>query len=92
MTTVEILYCYAAAPTEQVAVALARAREVYGIRHLNFDHEARTLRVEYDATRLNAPAVTKLVRAAGLEIASDAASNPPQISAPEPGKAPAPAA
>jgi hypothetical protein len=92
MTTVEILYHYAAPPTEQVAVALARASEVYGIRRLSFDHEARTLRVEYDATRLNAAAVTKLVRAAGLEIAPEVADALPQISAPEPDKAPAPAA
>ena len=61
MTTVEILYRYAAPPTEQVAMALARARDVYGIRHLSFDRAARTLRVEFDATRLNAAAVTKLV-------------------------------
>ncbi|MGB7264438.1 MAG: hypothetical protein WBC92_02930 [Terracidiphilus sp.] len=88
MTTVEILYRYAVPPTEHVAVALARARDVYGIRHLSFDRSARTLRVEYDATRLNAAMVTKLVREAGLEIAEE----PPLIPAPEPEKAPAPAA
>lgn len=88
MTTVEILFRYAAPPTEPVAVALARAREVYGIRHLSFDHNARTLRVEFDATRLNAAAVTKLVRDAGLEIAEE----PPLIPAPAPEKAPAPTA
>jgi hypothetical protein len=71
VTTVEILYRYAVPPTEQVALALARAREVYGIRHLSFDREARTLRVEFDATRLNAAAVTKLVREAGLDIAEE---------------------
>jgi phosphoglycerate dehydrogenase-like enzyme len=32
---------------------------------------ARTLRIEYDATRLNAAAVTKLVREAGLDIAEE---------------------
>ena len=71
MTTVEILYRYATPPTEQVALALARARDVYGIRHLSFDHGARTLRIEYDATRLGAATVTKLVREAGLEIAEE---------------------
>jgi hypothetical protein len=71
MTTVEILYHYATAPTEQVAMALARARDVYGIRHLTFDRNARTVRIEYDATRLDAAAVTKLVREAGLEIAEE---------------------
>jgi hypothetical protein len=77
MTTVEILFHYAVAPTEQVATALARARDVYGIRHLNFDPGARTLRVEYDATRLNAAAVTKLVRDAGIELVTEPAALAP---------------
>jgi len=69
MTTVDIVYRYATAPTEQVATALAHARDVYGIRKLSFDAASRTLHVEYDATRLNAAVVTKLVREAGLDIA-----------------------
>jgi hypothetical protein len=71
MTTVELLYRYVEQPTEQIAMALARARDVYGIRHLSFDRSARTLRVEFDATRLNPALVTKLVREAGLEIAEE---------------------
>lgn len=71
MTTVEIVYRYAAPPTDQVALALARMRDVYGIRHLSFDHNARSLRVEFDATRLIAATVTNLVRGAGLEIAAE---------------------
>jgi len=71
MTTVEIVYRYAAPPTEQVALALACVRDVYGIRHLSFDGAARTLRVEFDATRLNPATVTKLVRLTGLEIAEE---------------------
>jgi hypothetical protein len=71
MTTVELLYRYTGQPTEQITLALARARDVYGIRHLSFDRGARTLRVEFDATRLNAAMVTKLVREAGLEIAEE---------------------
>ena len=68
MTTVEILFRYANQPTETVTSALANTREVYGIRRLTFDRAAHTLCVEYDATRLNAAAVAKLVRQAGLEI------------------------
>ena len=86
MTTVEIVIRYTTPPTEQVALALARARDVYGIRHLSFNREAKTLTVEYDATRLNAPMVTKLVREAGVEIASEL----PQIPAPAPEKAATP--
>ncbi len=78
MTTVEILYRYVTPPTEQVALALARARDVYGVRHLSFDRTAHTLRIEFDATRLNAAAITKLGREAGLEIAEEL----PLISAP----------
>jgi len=80
MTTVEIEFHFAAPPTEQVAMALARARDVYGIRRLSFDQHARTLRIEYDATRLNGAAVTKLVREAGLELAEA----PPQLAPPAP--------
>ena len=88
MTTVEILYHYAVPPTEQVAMALACARDVYGIRRLSFDRGACTLLVEYDATRLDAAAVTKLVREAGLEIAPEL----PQIPAPAPENAVPPTA
>ena len=84
MTTVEIVYRYATPPTEQVAVALAHARDVYGIRQLRFDRVAHTLRVEYDATRLNAAAVTKLVRDAGVDIALEIAESEPLVPAPAP--------
>lgn len=71
MTTVDLVLRYATQPTEAVAFALANAREVYGIRRLCFDRGASTLRVEYDATRLNAAAVIKLVRNAGLQVIED---------------------
>ena len=58
-------------PTEAVTSALANAREVYGIRRMTFDRQAHTLRVEYDATRLNAAEVTRLVRNAGLQIVEE---------------------
>jgi hypothetical protein len=69
MTTVEMLFRYATAPTEAVTFALANTREVYGIRRLSFDRGANTLRVEYDATRLNEAAVAKLIRQTGLDVA-----------------------
>jgi hypothetical protein len=86
MTTVEILYSYATPPTEQAVFALASTKDVYGIRRLSFDRAARTLRVEYDATRLTAAAVTRLVLQSGLEIAAELPMIPPQ---PEPEPAPA---
>lgn len=85
MTTVDILFSYAAPPNENAVMALASTKDVYGIRRLSFDHSARTLRVEYDATRLTAAAVTKLVLQAGLEITAEL----PLIAPPEPAPAPA---
>ena len=79
MTTVEIVFRYAVEPTAQVAVALARVRDVYGIRSLSFDRTARTLRIDFDATRLHAATVARLVRETGLameEIPPPAAPSP----------------
>ena len=84
MTTVEILYSYNTPPTENAVFALAGVKDVYGIHHLSFDRAAKTLRVEYDATRLTAAAVTNLVRQAGIEIAAELPLIPPQ---PEPAPA-----
>ena len=84
MTTVDILYRFAAAPTESQALALSNARDVYGIRRISIDREAHTLRVEYDATRLNAAMVTQLVRRAGIRIADELPLIPPPPPAPEP--------
>jgi hypothetical protein len=87
MTQLEILYRYITQPSEATAFALASTKDVYGIRRLTFDREARTLRVEYDATRLNAANVTQLVRQAGLEIAEEL-----PLILPPPAPEPAPAA
>ena len=86
MTTVDVLFRYATPPSEAVAFALANTREVYGVRRLAFDQQAKTLLVEYDATRLDAPAVAKLVRQAGLDIEEEVSLIPPQP-APEPAPA-----
>jgi hypothetical protein len=85
MTTVEVLYRYGVPPTEKAGVALARTRDVYGIRHLSLDSAAHTVRVEFDATRLKAPAVAKLLQAAGLDLLEELSLLPPP--APEPAPA-----
>jgi hypothetical protein len=87
MTTVEILFSYAVPPTENVALALASTKDVYGIRRLSFDRTAHTLRVEYDATRLNAADVAQLVRQAGLVVNEEL-----PLTLPAPAPEPAPAA
>lgn len=57
--------------------ALSGMREVYGIRQLHFDRAAHTVRVEYDATRLNGAMVAALLRRAGLELAEELSLVPP---------------
>ena len=59
---------------------------MYGIRKVSLDAAARTVRVEYDATRLTPAAVTKLIRMSGLEIAEEVSLIPPVV---EPEAAPA---
>ena len=71
MTTVDVVFRYATPPTEAVSLALANAREVYGICRLTFDKVAHTVTVEYDATRLNSSVVAQLVRRAGLQVVEE---------------------
>ena len=85
----EIVYRYSVPPSDAVAVALAGICDVYGIRGIKLDRTAGTLCVGYDASRLKAAAVTRLVRQAGLEIAEIVPLIPPQPPAPEPAAAPA---
>ncbi len=85
MTQCDVLYRFAAAPTEAAAMALARVREVYGIRGLVVDERARTVRIEYDATRLSEAIVHQLLRRAGLDIVERVSL----AAAPEPAAAPA---
>ena len=68
MTQLDVMYRYAEPPAEAVMRSVSRVREVYGIRKLEFDEVARTVRVEYDATRLSQAVVHQLLRRSGLEI------------------------
>ena len=68
MTSVDIVFRYGTPPTELEARAINALREVYGIRKISFDEKERTVRVEYDATRLAADEVENLLRRGGLEV------------------------
>lgn len=68
MTTVEVVYSYEMLSTEQTLRAIDDVREVYGIRKIRFNEADRTVRVEYDATRLNEDSVASLLRRAGVDI------------------------
>ena len=68
MTSVDVVFKYLYPPTENVMHAMDRVREVYGIRRIRFNESERTIRVEYDATRLNEDTVAALLRRTGLEL------------------------
>lgn len=84
MTQLDVLYRFGVPPSEAAMMALGRIREVYGIRALSFDEAARTVRVEYDATRLTEPIVHGLLRRSGLDVTERVSLTPPP---PEPAPA-----
>ncbi len=78
MTQLDVVYRYGVAPTEARMMAIARIREVYGVRKLDVNEREKTVRVEYDATRLTEPVVHQMLRRAGLDIVETV----PMIAAP----------
>jgi TolB-like protein len=79
MTQLDVLYRYGAAPSEAAMMALGRVREVYGVRQLEFNEASRTVRVEYDATRLTEPIVHQLLRRSGLDVVERVSLIPPVL-------------
>jgi hypothetical protein len=86
MTQLDVLYRYDSTPNEAAMRAIGRIREVYGIRSLIVDEAAKTVRLEYDATRLTEPAVHGLLRRSGLDVVERVELAP---MAPPPAPAPA---
>jgi hypothetical protein len=78
MTQLEVLYRYEQHPMEAAMIALGKTREVYGIRRIQIDPEWKTIRVEYDATRLNKAIVFELLRRAGVDLVEEMPLFPPQ--------------
>jgi len=68
MTQLDVMYRYLTPPTEQATIALGRVREVYGVRRVEFNEAGKTVRVEYDATRLTEPIIHQLLRRCGLDV------------------------
>ncbi|MGC2299335.1 MAG: hypothetical protein WA476_11065 [Acidobacteriaceae bacterium] len=69
--------------------ALGNLREVYGIRRIKVDEEWKTIRVEYDATRLAGPTIFQLLRQTGLAVVEQLpliSSQEAAPAAPEPAK------
>jgi len=68
MTYLDVVFRYGAAPGENELRAIDGMREVYGIRRVQFNEAERTVRVEFDASRLKADAVARLLRQAGADV------------------------
>jgi hypothetical protein len=68
MTAIEVLFRYGTPPGESQMGALGQMSDVYGIRRVQFNQQDRTIRVEYDATRLSESTVEKLLRSAGFDV------------------------
>ena len=68
MTYLDVIFNYGALPGENELRAIDSMREVYGIRGVRFDHERRTVWVEYDASRMKQDVVAKLLRNAGIDV------------------------
>jgi hypothetical protein len=68
MTAVEVEFRYGNTPGPMDMRAIDSVREVYGIRRIVFREEEKTVRVEFDASRLQTDAVAALLRGAGLDL------------------------
>lgn len=68
MTYLDVVFSYGALPGESELRAIDSMREVYGIRYVRFDNKQRTVRVEYDASRMKQDAVANLLRNAGIDV------------------------
>ncbi len=68
MTYLELVFRYGAEPGENELRAIDGMREVYGVLRVQFNGQERTVRVTFDASRLKADAVAKLLRQAGVDV------------------------
>jgi len=68
MTYLDVVFSYATVPGENELRAIASMREVYGIRRVQLNEKERTVRVEFDASRLKPEAVARLLRQAGIDV------------------------
>jgi hypothetical protein len=68
MTYLDVVFQYGAVPGESALRAIDGMREVYGVRRVQFNEKERTVRVEFDASRLKAEGVAKLLRQAGIDV------------------------
>jgi len=68
MTTVDVAFRYGKQPGPDELRAIDAMREVYGIRRVQFNEKASTVRVEFDASRMKEDTVAGLLRGAGVDL------------------------
>ena len=68
MTYLEVAYRYVSPLGEAELRAIDSVREVYGIQRIQFNEKERTVRVLFDASRLNGDSVAKLLRQARIDV------------------------
>ena len=68
MTLLDVVFKYGTPPGEKEMGALNNAWEVYGVRKIKFDEKEHTIRVEYDASRLNDGEIAGILRRAGMDL------------------------
>ena len=68
MTHLDVMFRFGMRPGEKEMAALGKMYDVYGIRRLHLNEQDRTIRIEYDATRLNEATVENLLRNAGVDV------------------------
>jgi hypothetical protein len=68
MTYLDVVFNYGAAPGANELRAIDTMREVYGVRRVLFDEKERTVRVEFDASRIKQGDVASLLRRAGVDV------------------------
>lgn len=88
MTQLDVVYRYGVPPTEAAMLAMAKVRDVYGVRLLQVQEAAKTVRIEYDASRLTEPVIHQMLRRAGLDVVEKVSL----VGIVEPAAVPAPAA
>jgi hypothetical protein len=68
MTYLDVVYRYMNQPTEREMRAIDAVREVYGVLMIQFDEKEKTVRVRYDASRLNEDMIAGLLRRTALDL------------------------
>ncbi len=87
MTQLDVLFRYAEHPSERAIFALGNLNKVYGIRKLQVNEKEKTIRIEFDSTRLTRAIVAQLVRRAGLDVVEELSLLPQQPPPPAPAEA-----